>query len=496
MATHVHPDSLSATIALPAPVDEVRFTVDPTTAVNLIPHTTSDEKKGQIRDEFVIFNMDSRGGGVTDQSDTDRVEGLKDQFLYMRDVVLNLEIKNNQIQPTHLEEISDFRIIFTSNVATYTDPNNKKEITVDLLDLPKEAQIEMDKFFKEMDKVLQFSRYQTTRYSKHNKGNIAGDKPLQKTTADLKKRAKDHKQAQKELLPKLLLEAKTPEARKTITDRVMFAELAHQSLINHFEENMKRKQVQCNQLKSLQNADPKNFKDQRILAGLSNELDMLKNHHQELKNLNVDLLTRVLAKYPVGSYTKEDLDKVVDDFVASEKKELEITRKLNSYVKFGWNEDDETREDAKKELEYIDDETGMFYLTRGEYTKDRIARALSIKQESLEDIVLRESISFVNALEGRGNYDGKGFAQSALFDDFSEDQKMQAVTHMGIQANKWKTQFPNVDAKHFEIEIEHNPHEAKEMKNAIDQKRKSTLEGKIEEYRKKIFPDPAPPPNL
>lgn len=488
-------NAVSTTVSLSPSVDSIRVTVDP--IANLTPHVTSDQKKTSLRDDLSISTVDSGGGSIGNQDETDAVEVLKDRFLHMRDVVLNLNIKTDQIpsrdlQPGDLEEIDDFRIIFNLNVAVYTDPNTGKEITVDLLDLPIEAQKVMDTFFNDMNKVIRFRRYQTTRYAKHNKGNLNGEKPLQKTTGDLQNRTtKDHKQAQKEVLPQLLLEAKTPEVRKTITNRVMFAELAHESIMKHFDETIKRKDRECKQLEAQQRADPQNFTDQRILTRLSNEIVTLKKHHQELKHLNIDALTRVLGRFPVGSYTKDDLKEAVDRFVAAEKKELEITRKSNAFVKFGWSENEETRDAAKRELEYIDDEVGMFYTTRRDYADQQMNRLIPQKQECLEDIFLREAISFVDALEGRGNYDGKGFAQSSIFADFTEDEKNRVFTLMDTNARKWNSreQFPNVDPKHFKIETQHNPGAKVEEKEAVDQKRRATLETKISEYRTLIFSD-------
>lgn len=467
----------STNAQFPSPlVDGFSGVLNFTPPVDLTPHKTTPETRALLKADLEVSKVDFKGGHLVNEQATAKMEGLKDGYLNIRDIALNGAISTGTITDAHLETIKDFRINFDLKIATFTHPDTNKKMTIDLMGVPEAQQEEIDAFFKEADKVLNFTKHKRVHYSKNNKGNIVGQKSLQRETEDLKKLTKDHKQAAEEVLPKQLLKTKTPQERKFITQLLMFVQYMHQNMKKDLDGIITEREEQYRQ--ALQAPTAQNPEDRRHIGIMRQELILLQQRRKELEELDVYALTMALANTPVGECTPEEFEEARRSLVETVKKDLKVPENVNAIL-------DSNRLKAQKAIAYAEDIGGMFYTTRWDYTQYCEKNRLPVKQESIEDIFFRETLAF---FADRNNYRGKGFVHSALFADFSQDLQGKVAVKIGASVRHLRENFPNRDASQFDMNMG-APNLPEKQKNAVDKRYKEIFKNTIKEFRKDLFPD-------
>lgn len=349
--------------------------VDGLRLLNIEGKATSETTRTRLKGIIHFEQSISSGFQLAFQA---KNEQLKDSFLDLRDLVLNLNGMGD-----HLEGIDDFEVDFDLRTASFTNPLTHDTVIVDLLDLKHEkGQQFCEKFLEKVGVSLNSNLL----FSKSSGGNYKGAKPYRHgDTQEFTKLPKSFDECAERNIPKALARASL-ENRKVIMNRLLFAEVSYKKLPESIQTLIDSK---TRALEVVSRHMDKDTDARKAYHELKNDINQLNAVKDRFNDIDFYALSVMLTMYPVGGFFPERIDEIAKTIEAG----------LNNQLKYSpstWFVDGELIKERQKVIaDYIQSVKLSLYkaMDRGIYVVK--CRELGIKpeQEGMEDLIFRQALS-------------------------------------------------------------------------------------------------------
>lgn len=323
--------------------------------------TTADAVKAAVKKHFSLWNETSKSlYHLTLEA------RVKDELfeLYWQ-LKESLELQLNA-------EISEVRVYPTLGTITYEDVTGQ-ELTIDFLQknnlVVSHIQTDLDAYLDKINDLTHYRSRYKQRLSPHTKGAVSGPKGLISTALIQKTYPMTLEQLyspQKRLLFSMIAN-KPVEERPIIVQRFLMLEEFYEKFREKLDEIIKKQ-------KSQTNAKAEDIKKlEELLEGLIGE------------GLDAAAVGITLGMYPAES------DPSIKDITEAAKKTYDA---LNDQFKF------ESNPKKTSEMAWAKDVMGMFFLNRWDYSNFCMRSEIDMKQERLEDLIVK---FIINLAAGEDN---------------------------------------------------------------------------------------------
>jgi len=447
-------------------------------------------------------------------------------------LLLVREITNGKFKPEHLDLIKDFLFHSITWTATYTNPTTHAREVIDLWaveDSVKGQEAEVKAALIHLrNSWPACSKQDREAYVAHSQRNESGLRSLVKNPNDepLKNLSHDVKHAIENLLPDTLarINIQDPKQRATVRDvftrRLLFVEQFYSKWTSKIEAAI--------QAKTQELAAP--GLDPQIARVLQGELGELQRLQEELKNLDIYAICKVLLTYPAGgNLSMAELMRLVDRL------QQEVSKELLEHVEAEWQKNAGTLAKVRDKLPRADKRTlsagqakyarevalGAI-LNREDYHQYCTEKKIPKRREGIADLFIREAITFGETLpndegkyEPETEYMAEGIQNSVLLKDISAGLKTQLqgeLKELGIitthaigtkTGDEYETEAPeqypaNADAEQKKAVDDRNRAKRREsvelLKQHVEAHRKRAADNKdlTLEQAKTDWPKPAP----
>jgi hypothetical protein len=460
----------------------------------------------------------------------------------LRPQILAREVMKGKFNPQHFDLIKDLQIHSATWCATYTNPTTHAREVVDLWAIEEstdEQEAELKSALIQLRNNWPACANQDHKaYVAHSQRSESGLRPLVKNSKDapLKNLSHDVKHAIENLLPDALARINTNDPKRTalirdvFTRRLLFVEQFCTKWTQKYEAAIQEKTQELN----TPNLDP------QVARKLQGELGELKRLQEELKNLDIYAVCKVLLAYPAGGNPPySEIVRVVEGL------QEKVSKELLEHVEADWKQKasrleklkDHSPFAAKRTLSagqaaYAREVALGAILNREDYHQYCTDKKIPMRKEGLTDLFIREAIKFAETLpndqgkyEPETEYMAEGIQKSVFLRDVSEGLKAKLqsdlkdlgiiTTHaIGTRKeadNEYETQaleqYPaNADAKKKKEIDESNANKARANLEAlkthvqahrdrVNQNSNLTLEDAKADWPKPPPPPPPPPEN-
>lgn len=437
---------------------------------------SSPATQDRVASAIGLRTVDSGGGQVAMERQDANSQLLKDHYLNVRDLIIGDK------HAALLDDVNDFSINFSMEVATFTGPDGDR-VVIDLLKLSDgDAQEYVDAYLNLADKALNTRKHRPFTVSAQSKGNASKGAPraFRRGTPALDALPKSFTDVSQSLLPQLLQKIPDAQMRRTVVKRVMRAEFIQRRALQDLRVEITAFDGDLQDALKAQRTDPAY---RGAANSLGEEVDKLRELQKEIASVDAAGLAIGLAHFPndmrIYQSTREDAATRAQEF----------TDDL-------LNVDDDTRTDdadVAAERGYGKDVGGVFHQQRLHYKEHTQSQGIAFKKEGFEDVLLRAVIDFERK-EMRG--EARGYDPVFLYqNDFISPNILRAAQRSmeHAQTRMALDLTPHFDDRAFEDLQEYPPGATDKGKGVIDAANATSIATEITRLRGATPFEAAPP---
>lgn len=342
-----------------------------------------------------------------------------DRFIAVREYFLRREVELGHIDAKHMDVIDDFEFPIDTFSATYTNPKTGGISRIAMREV-EEAREVLEPYLEESEECQKRSCVSFIAHSKGNQLKSATLIPLQKKEDTvLEKLSLTFQDVFDKVLPQALSNLPSevdPNDKNVIARRLLFVEHFHAKMTESINAKIEtRKQA----LKSP-------AIDGVMKRDIQSEINHLTKLQEQLKNLDIYALSKALTAYPIEPQNMNEVASKLQDEVAKEilAGQTGWKDKLKEYNPLG-----KGKQLTEDQREYAIDVSRLLFTDLGEYVAfcQDPKHKLKIKNESIEDIFMREALKFSMHQAGvpGEEFKAEDFQKGILLNEMSDALKAE-----------------------------------------------------------------------